>query len=151
MYFIFFLLIATTSSLQRALIADMPKHSNILRRSGEANGEFPPMPLPMPMPELAPPAHKCSPGDNSPGENKGCCTKKDPCPKHVGDCDADDECQGELKCNLDHKGTKYGYSGRSVNVCGPCDGPAVYNRFNISHVSSVSNMSNGWNMYHHPR
>jgi ribosome modulation factor len=94
--------------------------------------------------------HKCSPGENSPGEEKGCCTIADPCPEHVGDCDADDECKGKLKCNLNHQGSKFGYAGHSVDVCGYV-GPAVRNTFNISHVSSVSNMSNGWNMYHHPR
>jgi hypothetical protein len=60
--------------------------------------------------------HKCSPGKNSPGENQGCCTAANPCPKNIGDCDSDDQCQGSLKCNL-NKGPEYGYTSGEVDVC----------------------------------
>ena len=63
--------------------------------------------------------HKCSPGNgHGLGENQGCCTDANPCPKHVGDCDEDSQCMGTLECNILSAGKQFGYSNDDVSVCG---------------------------------
>merc|ERR1719419_600515 len=61
--------------------------------------------------------HKCGP-HSSAGGSSGCCTKDNPCPLHAGDCNSDDQCEGDLRCNIHNQGDKYGYSNRKVDVCG---------------------------------
>ena len=68
------------------------------------------------------PAHKCSPGATKvtgAGNKSGCCTKDNPCPAGVGDCNADNQCEGDLKCSIHDKGNLYGYDNNHVDVCGP--------------------------------
>ena len=64
--------------------------------------------------------HVCDPtGDaNGPGEQSECCTVDNPCPLGVGDCNSDDQCQGDLSCAVLDQGQAYGYANYLVDVCG---------------------------------
>ena len=63
--------------------------------------------------------HICDPRHpDHAGEKQGCCTMTNPCPLHIGDCNIDEECKGDLLCNLEDQGLVFGYFHELVDVCG---------------------------------
>merc|ERR1719471_1664085 len=59
--------------------------------------------------------HRCRIWNN---REKFCCEKYGPCGEGIGWCRSDDECAGDLQCNVKMQGHAHGYPGQYVSVCG---------------------------------
>ena len=60
--------------------------------------------------------HKCAPGSLA-EQSLDCCTIENPCPKNVGGCTYDEQCEKFLACNQYRKGIEFGYN-INVHLCG---------------------------------
>jgi hypothetical protein len=54
-------------------------------------------------------------------QSKGCCTKETPCQYHDGNCDTDQDCEGDLVCGSDNCFRQKLYTSEEFNVGGWVD------------------------------